>query len=153
MAMKKGVSTKLVLMIGILVLVAVVLLVGANIIAPLFRGTEAYVVEELALSVDAIYAAPEDVDYTFNLPSKIEYACTLLFFEDKIETLQKGKCGRYKEVFTSSIKEINHQDCSSVDDEEENDEVNCYYTKPEKLKLQKHYDENKGENEKLKTSL
>ena len=72
MANRRGISTKIVLAIGIIILTAIVMIAAARFTAPLFKGTTKEVSEELALSMDAIYAAPEDLTLMVKLTDSDE---------------------------------------------------------------------------------
>ena len=65
---KKGV-TEPVLMIGVLVLAATILLLGSvKVITPLIKSQPNYLAYDFALTMNAVYAAPENLVYDKNFP-------------------------------------------------------------------------------------
>lgn len=106
MAAKKGVSTQLVLMIGILVLVAVVLLVGANLTAPLFETTAKYKTEDLALSVDSLLAAPEDAELNIILPESSDETIWTAYIETPMACVGSVEFDRNKAIVECGLKTL-----------------------------------------------
>ncbi|MBD3263289.1 hypothetical protein GF374_02830 [Candidatus Woesearchaeota archaeon] len=137
MATKKGVSTKMILSLGIVLLVAIVLLIGANIIAPLFKDTPAYVAIETAFSIDAINAAPEDANFEFKFPSQAE-ECDFRIYDKKVE-LYCQKISFAPKTYTEKFFAKEIKDISE--------------NQVKKFRLTKKYDETKGENTKIKIGV
>jgi len=147
MANRRGISTKIILAIGILVLTAIILIAASRFTAPLFYGTAEYATEEVALSVDAVYAAPEDAEYVIKLPAKVRDDCTVTFGKDGNNEIDI--CSGILSKFTKINKPDTDEDivfsCDQIPSV-----YDCFIFNPDKLSISKKYDENIAGKEKMR---
>jgi len=149
MANRKGVSTSVILAIGLVVLTAIVLLVGVRIISPKIFSEPAYVAKELALSMDAVYASPEDAEYIIKFPKKVREDCFVTFGLHGNNEAQV--CQDITAKFTKIDKPDEDEDivysCDQIFSV-----YDCMIMNPNKLKMKKEYDETTAQRKRMRVT-